>query len=187
MDLSDRIKRVEFLGAEFITWLWFCEATRGGFFDLGGDLGQIEVIFSDRLTMSSTAFDDQEDSFKGGKPATSPEAQMALRLGKLARQAKVMITQGEQEWHLVFKSAPLMMSAIKLPEITVRGGMIQQFYERMFLLEHLERLYKALYQCFLEERLSDRWTTEVLGHIQRWVEFGELVDPADDDQLEGAS
>ena len=181
MDLSDRIKRVEFLGAEFITWLWFCEATRGGFFDLGGDLGQVELVFDDRLTMSSTAFDEQEDSFKGGRPATSLEALMALRLGKLARQAKLSITQGEQEWQLVLKSAPLMMSAIKLPEITAQGGHAQ-FYERMFLLEHLERLYKSIYQQFLEERLSERWHDEILGHINRWVELGELIEPDDDDQ-----
>ena len=181
MDLSDRIKRVEFLGAEFITWLWFCEATRGGFFDLGGDLGQIEVVFEDRLTMSSTAFDEQEDSFKGGRPATSLEALTALRLGKLARQAKLSITQGEQEWQMILKSAPLMMSAIKLPEITIKGGQ-SQFFERMFLLEHLERLYKSLYQQFLEERLSDRWDDELLEHINRWVEFGELTESQDDAQ-----
>ena len=180
MDLSDRIKRVEFLGAEFITWLWFCESTRGGFFDLGGDLGQVEVSFADRLTMSSTAFDEQEDIFKGGRPTTSLEAQMALRLGKLARQAKLSISQGEQEWQLVLKSAPLMMSAIKLPEIVVQSGQ-SQFYERMFLLEHLERIYKALYQGFLEERLSDRWHDEILGQINSWVQLGERVD-LDDEQ-----
>lgn len=175
MDLSDRIKRVEFLGAEFITWLWFCEATRGGVFDLGGELGQIEVAFDDRLTMSSTALDEQEDSFKGGRPTMSIEAQVALRLGKLARQAKVSITQGEQEWQIVLKSAPLMMSAIKLPEITAQGG-AAQFYERMFLLEHLDKLYRGLYLRFLEERLSPQWSEAILGEIQRWVEHGELVD-----------
>ena len=106
---------------------------------------------------------------------------MALRLGKLARQAKLSITQGEQEWQMILKSAPLMMSAIKLPEITIKGGQ-SQFFERMFLLEHLERLYKSLYQQFLEERLSDRWDDELLEHINRWVEFGELTESQDDAQ-----
>ena len=105
---------------------------------------------------------------------------MALRLGKLARQAKLSITQGEQEWQLVLKSAPLMMSAIKLPDIVVQSGQ-SQFYERMFLLEHLERIYKALYQGFLEERLSDRWDDEILGQVNSWVQLGERVD-LDDEQ-----
>lgn len=183
MDLSDRIKRVEFLGAEFITWLWFCEITNGGTFDLGGELGQVEVVFDDRLTMSSTALDEQEDSFKGGRPTMSIEAQVALRLGKLARQAKISVTQGDQEWQLVLKSAPLMMSAIKLPETTAQGG-TAQFYERMFLLEHLERLYKALYQLFLEERLSARWDDEILPQLHQWVEHGHL-DEVTDEEDEG--
>lgn len=173
MDLSDRIKRAEFLGAEFITWLWFCETTQDGIFDLGGDLGQIEVGFEDRLTMSSTALDEQENSFKGGRPSMSLEAQTALRLGKLARQAKIRITQGEQEWQLVLRSAPLMMSAIRLPEITTKGGQTQ-FYERMFLLEHLDRLYRALYQYFLTLRLSERWEEEVLPLLNQWIAHGEI-------------
>ena len=173
MDLSDRIKRAEFLGAEFITWLWFREEAQGGIFDLGGDLGQLELNFEDRLTMSSIALDEQEDSFKGGRPSSSIEAKMALRLGKLARQAKIRITQGEQEWVLTLREAPLMMSAIKLPEIMTKGGQTQ-FFERMFLLEHLERLYKALYHLFLEERLSERWRAEVLPEINRWVALGEV-------------
>lgn len=175
MDLSDHIKRTEFLGGEFITWLWYREEAQGGIFDLGGDLGQIEVNFEDRLTMSSAAMDEQEDSFKGGRPSSSIEAKMALRLGKLARQAKIRITQGEQEWLLTLKEAPLMMSAIKLPEIMTKGGQTQ-FFERMFLLEHLERLYKALYQNFLEERLSERWLNEILPQIRQWVADGEVVE-----------
>ena len=175
MDLSDHIKRTEFLGGEFITWLWYREEAQAGIFDLGGDLGQIEVNFEDRLTMSSAALDEQEDSFKGGRPSSSIEAKMALRLGKLARQAKIRITQGEQEWLLTLKEAPLMMSAIKLPEIMTKGGQTQ-FFERMFLLEHLERLYKALFQTFLEERLSEQWAKEVLPKIRQWVADGEVIE-----------
>ncbi len=175
MDLSDRIKRAEFLGAEFITWLWYREEAQAGIFDLGGDLGQVEVTFEDRLTMSSTALDDQEDSFKGGRPSSSIEAKMALRLGKLARQAKIRVTQGEQEWIFTLREAPLMMSAIKLPEIMTKGGQTQ-FFERMFLLEHLDRLYKALYQRYLEERLSERWRGDILPEINRWVALGEVAE-----------
>ena len=173
MDLSDKIKRAEFLGAEFITWLWYCEEAQGGIFDLGGDLGQIELGFEDRLTMSTAAADEQEDSFKGGRPTSSIEARMALRLGKLARQAKLRITQGEQEWIFTLKESPLMMSAIKLPEIMTKGGQTQ-FFERMFLLEHLERIYKALFQIFLALRLSDQWHSDTLPVLRQWVASGEV-------------
>ena len=123
--------------------------------------------------MSTAAVDEQEDSFKGGRPTSSIEARMALRLGKLARQAKLRITQGEQEWIFTLKESPLMMSAIKLPEIMTKGGQTQ-FFERMFLLEHLERIYKALFQIFLELRLSDQWHSDTLPVLRQWVASGEV-------------
>ena len=62
----------------------------------------------------------------------------------------------------------LMMTAIKLPELNAQGGQ-GQLQERMFLLEHLERLYRGLYKQFLEERLSDMWSDEVIFAIREWI------------------
>ena len=100
---------------------------------------------------------------------------MALRLGKLARQAKIRVAQGDQEWLFTLREAPLMMSAIKLPEIMTKGGQTQ-FFERMFLLEHLERIYKTLFQVFLDVRLSEQWQSDILPQIRHWVASGEVVE-----------
>ena len=168
MDFVERVQRTQFLGIEFLTWLWYQEESNDGLFQLGGELGEIEVWFEDKLTMGSTAIDEQQDVFKGGRPSTSPEARSALKLGKMAQSARLRIIQGEQEWQLTLKAEPLCMSAIKLPEVLAKEPNAH-FFERMFLLEHIDRLFKALYQSFLEIRLSSEWTQTVLRDLQTWV------------------
>ena len=168
MDFMERVTRTQFIGTEFITWLWFQEELNSGQFMLGGDLGEIELWFEDKLTMGSTAIDEQQDSFKGGRPTTSLEARSALKLGKMAQSAKIRVVQGDQEWYITLKAEPLMMSGIKLPEILAKDPQ-SQFFERMFLLEHIDRIYRGLYKQFLELRLSPNWTKEILPDIQAWV------------------
>jgi hypothetical protein len=168
MDFVERVTRTQFLGAEFLTWLWYQEEVGGGQFQLGGDLGDIELSFEDKLTMGSTALDEQQDSFKGGRPTASPEARAALKLGKQAQSASLRLTQGEQEWRFTLKAEPLMMSAVRLPEVLADDPKAQ-FHERMLLLETLDRLYRALFKLFLEERLSAEWATEHLPAIQSWA------------------
>ena len=168
MDFVERITRTQFLGAEFITWLWYLEEENQGRFDLGGEMGEIELWFEDKLSMGSTAFDEQRDTFSGGKPTLSLEARVALKLGKLASSARVRVVQGEQEWTLNLKADPMMMSAIKLPEVLAKDPN-GQFYERMFLLEHIDKIYRNLYRQFLELRLSPDWTRKILPELQTWV------------------
>ena len=168
MDFVERVQRTQFLGIEFLTWLWYQEELNDGLFKLGGEIGDIEVWFEDKLTMGSTALDEQQDVFKGGRPSTSPEARSALKLGKMAQSARIRIIHGEQEWELTLKAEPLCMSAIKLPEVLAKETHAH-FFERMFLLEHLDRLFKTLYQSFLELRLSAEWTQTILPNLQTWV------------------
>ena len=84
MDFVERVTRTQFLGAEFLTWLWYQEEVGGGQFQLGGDLGDIELSFEDKLTMGSTALDEQQDSFKGRKGVGLKPAP-GERLASLAR------------------------------------------------------------------------------------------------------
>lgn len=173
MDFTERVTRTQFIGPEFITWLWYQEELNEGIFDLGPELGEIELTFEDKLVMGSTALDEQQDTFKGGRPTMSLEAKAALKLGKLVQSASVKLTQGDQEWRFTLKAEPLMMTAIKLPEI-LADEPAASFQERMFLLENLDRLYRNLFKVFLNERLSKEWTSEFLPAIQTWAAQGKV-------------
>lgn len=168
MDLLDRIHRTAFLGPEFLTWLWYESEQREGVFDLGGELGEIELWFDDKLVVSSPSVNAQENFFKGGHPTTSLEARTALRLGKLASQAAIRIVRGGQEWSFTLKAHDLSVAGVKLPAVLSKED-DDRFYERMLLLEQLDGMLKGLYGRFLKRRVSRDWGEEDLPAIRAWV------------------
>lgn len=170
MELLDRIHRSAFLGPEFLTWLWYYSDAHEGVFDLGGEVGPFDLWFDDKLKVSSAAVSAQENFFKGGHPTSSLEARIALKLGKMASEAKIRITRDGQEYTFTLKAHDLGLSGVKLPTILSREDE-EKFYERMRLLEQLEAMVQGLYGQFLKQRLSPEWP-QALDAIRQWVAAG---------------
>lgn len=174
MDLLDQIHRTTFLGSEFLTWLWQRSDVNDGRFSLDADFGDFELWFEDKLVVGSAMIDAQENHFKGGQPTTSLEAHTALRLGKLAREAKLRVVRGTQEWSFTLKGDTLSTAGVKLPAVLSKDDS-EAFVERMELLEQLDEMVKGLFGQFLRLRLSDAWHSEALPALQAWVR-GAKVD-----------
>ena len=156
MDLLTRMNRVAFLGPEFLSWLWFKTETEGPEFTLECVEGPVEVWFDDRLVVGSTLVNAQENHFKGGHPTTSLEARSALRLGKLATEARIRLVNGSREWSLIFKAVTLSTGGVKIPAVLSKDDE-ERFYERMYLVEELDNMLTELLGVFLKRRVSAAW------------------------------
>lgn len=167
MDMVDLINRTQFLGPEFLTWLWYRVELQQGIFDVGGELGAFELWFDDRLVVGSATMGAQENHFKGGHPASSAEARTALRLGKMANQAKLRIVRASAEWSFVLKD-DLSVSGVKIPAVLGREDE-EQLDERMMLLDQLDAMIKGLLGQFLALRTSPEWQSDELPALLAWV------------------
>ena len=174
MDLIDKMNRVTFLGPEFITWLWYRTETQGEVFSCPQMEGPFEIWFDDRLVVGSTMVNAQENFFKGGHPPTSLEARTALRLGKLATEARLRLVSGTKEWSFLLRGPSLEMSGVKLPGVLAKED-DDRFYERFYLLEQLDGAMKGLFGQFLKLRVSDVWEQTELPAIQAWVRGSEGI------------
>ena len=168
MDLLDQLHRTGFLGVEFLTWLWFETERTHGEFALDEEFGEFELYFDDKLVVGSTNVDAQENFFKGGHPTSSLEARTALRLGKMAHDAKLRIVRGTQEWVFSLRGHDMAISGVKIPAVLSKED-DDRFYERMFLLEQLDQMIKGLFEQFLVKRLDATWKTEMLPALQTWI------------------
>jgi len=168
MDLLTRMNRVAFLGPEFLSWLWYRTETKGPEFSVSGIEGAIEIWFDDRLIVGSTLVNAQENHFKGGHPTTSLEARSALRLGKLATEARIRIVHGSREWSFVLKGADLSLNGVKIPSVLSKDDE-ERLYERLYLLEELDRMVFGIFGQFLKLRGSEDWVQNELPAIRRWV------------------
>ena len=173
MDFLEKINRTSFLGSEFLTYLWFLTETTDASFTYGKEDEPFEIYFDDRLTVGGAQINAQENLFRGGHPTTSLEAHAALRLGKLAHEARLRFVKGAQEWAFILKAQSLSISALNVPAVLSKNDE-DRFYERMYLAEQLEEMLESLFRRFLSLRLSEAWKNEWLPSIRQWV--GEAVE-----------
>ena len=81
MPLSETVRKSEFLGREFLLWLWFKSETHEGRFDLG-ETGQVELWIDHRVVLQTAREDGVEKVVCSGENPHLREARFALKQGK---------------------------------------------------------------------------------------------------------
>ncbi|HEY6728028.1 MAG TPA: hypothetical protein VI197_28660 [Polyangiaceae bacterium] len=176
MDLVDRIETTRFLGNEFLLWLWFAGDVTGGRHDLG-ERGEIEVSLESQLKLTDPLSARESISMRGEDPFGSPEADQALKQGKLPAKVLFRLKQGETEWIASLDGPQLALSGIKLPALLDEAA-DDPLFERLRLLEQLDDLLHELYRQFLNVRLSAHWKGELLPAMKNWVAGSVTLDQA---------
>lgn len=176
MDLLDAIEAGRFLGREFLVWLWFESEVLEGQFEMP-DGERFELWFENQLTLESESAEQEITRMRGAAPTTTSEAHEALRRGKLPIQARVRIERGQQAFGVVISAKTMTLTSATLPQL-IKEEEEERFYERMYMIEELEKMVDALYERFLTVRLSTVWDTKVLPIIRGWVAQPSEVDVA---------
>ena len=94
-------------------------------------------------------------------------ARTALRLGKMANQAKLRIVRASAEWSFVLKD-DLSVAGVKIPAVLGRED-DEQLDERVLLLDQLDAMVKGLLGQFLALRTSPEWQSDELPALLAWV------------------
>ena len=126
-----------FWGREFLTWLWFKSEERNGIIAIP-DKYEIELIFLQRLVLTSGDGEYSETVVCQGLHSDMKEAREALRQGKKITEARLRLTNDATKWEFTFKADYFQYQSLKLPTITDsedepdREG---QNMERIYLVE----------------------------------------------------
>jgi hypothetical protein len=174
MDLLDAIEAGRFLGREFLVWLWFESEVLEGQFEMP-DGERFELWLESQLTLESESAEQEITRMRGAAPSFTSEAHEALRRGKLPIQARIRIERGQQAFGCVLTAKTMTLSSATLPQL-IKEDEEERFYERMYLIEELEKMVDSLYERFLSLRLSPVWETQVLPMIRRWVADPQQAD-----------
>lgn len=167
MELSELIESRRFLGSEFLMWLWFKSEAFDGLFEIRNH-GQVEVQFDDRLTLEAYLAETERNVFKGGSPASSPEAQTALREGKRPTRARLRVIKEGREWRFKYKAEGCDLSTLEIPSLLSERD-DEQLYERMQLVGEIEEIIDELYREFVTLRTSDAWREVLVPAINDWI------------------
>lgn len=176
MNLIERVKQTEFLGREFLTWLWFRSESQEGVFDLA-ELGTVEILFEGRMTLESDGEEQGNKVTCAGAGTRLNEARFALTRGKTVTQVSLRLIKGDDEWSFSLDAAWLNLSGLKVPKVMqdAREDADGLFYERMFLIEQPLAVANALFEEFIRLRVSPEWEQDELPALKEWIRRGRQV------------
>lgn len=165
----------DFLGNEFLLWLWHeadrhdgsiaLESAAGG----AGGRGKEASVFIDRWLDLDCAYGQSgRDSLRGTGPGRMPEARDALRTGKVPRRAGLMLHVDGEDYVLTLAGESFGVGGAKLPEVEDAQTARVLFEERIGLIRNLNAAIDGLFAAFLAVRASSAWEGQV-GKLRRWI------------------
>jgi hypothetical protein len=174
MEVLERIRKTEFLGRDFLTWLWFKSETNEGRFDLG-DLGTVGLWFDGKVTLQSNGDKYAETITCSGENPSLREARFALTKSKKVTQARLRLIGGDNEWSFTLDSTWLNFKSLKTPTVEhdKKDDPDGLFYERIFLIEQPLRAIDTLFSAFVKIRTSLEWDTQELPALMEWINQGK--------------
>lgn len=148
---------LDFLGPEFLTWLWWRSMTSPCFTHEDGR--EVWIHFDEHLEFRGERAAARRTILRTGVPSASLEARAALRSGKALVAARILMACGEDETRFTLRAEDLDISSLKLP--APEGDTPDERLES--LLSAQEQFTKDLDLClsaFLAVRLDDGWEQE---------------------------
>jgi hypothetical protein len=167
--LPDEASR-DFLGNEFLLWLWYVLDTESDTLALA-DKSEVAVLLARSLVLECPRGQTGRESILSDCPVRLPEARRAVQAGKLPRKAGLTLVRHDQEYELTLQAETLGVSGAKLPPPEAEEERACQ-EERVGQLRHLLETLDLLYDAFGRRRLGSGWTKE-LGKMQKWLQREE--------------
>ena len=159
---------LDYLGNEFLVWIWHAQQSSGGNIKLG-DGSDVSVILAKTLTLDCPLGETGRDQLADEAPTRLPEAMRALQAGKLPRRAGMMLVRQGADYELTIQAESFAVSGANLPK--PEGGRLSPHESRIARLEslrHLTETLDLLFAAYLDRRTSRKWSEE-LRRIRGWL------------------
>jgi hypothetical protein len=162
---ADERGGMDWLGPEFLTWLWWRSMTEPEM--AAEDGARLYVHVDEFLELRGERAAARRTSLRAGMPSASAEGKAALRHGKVVTSARLIFARGEEETALTLRAEDLDVSAGRPP--SPEGETSEERLESS--LSAVRRMYADLDLCFarfLAVRCSDSWEAEAAA-LRAWA------------------
>ena len=169
--MLDSDVEAEFLGREFLLWLWY--RSEEGFGRLAGVSGsEYDIWVHDRLLLLGDDLEAQRFDLKGGAPATSVTARTALAEGRQVVAARFGMRQDDLEF--TFE----LHADLSLRSVAIGGepAIEDEVVDRLRLVDALLSRLDDLFEAYCLSRLHSSWEPVMGPRIRDWVHHGLGVD-----------
>lgn len=157
----------DFLGTEFLLWLWWRWETAGGEFHLDGG-GTAGIAIDDRVEFAAGA-DETSLVLRHGLTTRATEARAALRAGRVPTRVRMLVAEGAHQWTVTLDGASLVMAGVRLPEDSEECESAEdRTGDRAANWLGLHEILAELFSQFVEARTSawDETSKEIAGWMR---------------------
>jgi hypothetical protein len=169
----------DWLGNEFLLWLWYWLDVEGDTLTLP-DGSEATVMIARALVLDCPRGQTGTDTFRSEGPTRLPEARRALQAGKLPRRAGLTVVRHDRQYELTLHAETLAVQSAKLPKPDLDGPEADAAGKaagRVDAVRGLVETLDGLYSAFLARRLGAGWAGD-LGQMRRWLDCKERSDAA---------
>ena len=172
LDIAVAYRRYQFIGDEFLTWLWFViENDPRRLNKIDNELASLEI--GSRMVLANRHQKDSGETVTiKGEEANMDEGLVALRKGAMVAEVNLVYRSGDNEWRFNLKGESLNFSSLKVPETgkvetqeDIEGAVI----EKVFLCEKVINLINNLFQYFIKLRVSNDWSAKTVPAMRKWI------------------
>nr|WP_236622345.1 hypothetical protein [Rhodopirellula maiorica] len=158
-------KAPDFLGNEFLLWLWWTLENDSDTFTLP-DNSEVTVMLTKTLSLECPLGESGKETISHESPIKLPEAMHAIRSGKLPRKSGMTVIRDGQQYDLVLQAETFGISGAK---IHVDEDADFEVDERIDAIRTLSETIDLMFHSFCARRVSDTWSKDLKGIIH-WLE-----------------
>jgi hypothetical protein len=168
--ISEAMGTRDFLGNEFLLWLWWYVETQGDTIDLPDD-STVTCMMARTLALECPLAETGKETITSDAPVQLPEAKRAVQAGKLPRKAGLILVRHDQQYDLTLQAETFSVSGASLPKLD-KMSPADENVERIDQIREMAETLELLLATFVQRRLASSWKDDVKA-IRLWLEKEE--------------
>jgi hypothetical protein len=171
LDIAVAYNRYQFLGEEFLTWLWYIiEKDQNLIKNFDRDFVALEI--GNRIVFENRRKESGERITIKGDGASLEEGILTLKKGALVTELNVLYKSAELTWQFTLKGESLNVSSFNIPN-TGMPESDEDFegfvLEKIFLYNKILKFLENIFIYYIKLRLSNNWQNKMVPKIRDWI------------------
>jgi hypothetical protein len=157
----------DFLGNEFLLWLWWTLETQDDTITLS-DETEVVAMLNRTLSLECPRGDSGKETILSEAPVRLPEALHALKFGKLPRKSGLMLVRHGVQYEFVLQAESFGVSSGKIKFSEGDEDAESPEHQRVEGLRALVETLDLLFAKFCDRRVSKAWKDDV-KQMRKWL------------------
>lgn len=165
--LNDFAESYDYLGNEFMMWLWWHLETQSDTVSLS-DNSEVTAMFARTLSLECPLGETGKETIASECPVKLPEAYQAIQAGKLPRKAGLTLVRQNQQFDLTLQAETFAISGAKIQADEAEDA-DEMRVNRIDAIRNLGETVDLLFEAFCERRVSKKWNGD-LEQMRHWLQ-----------------